>query len=542
MHRVGAIKYKLLFLCLLVINIGNAQVVYEPLYRDVYSYLSRISQRGVIDFDDMIQPIPRKLIVEKLEYLQQVSQKLTPLERKELVFYRKEYTQDRTLLLADSILPATDKVKLLKFTKDDRFRFLSSQDKLFAINFQPIFGYNFQTTNGKLSLTHRWSGFWTYGYIGKHFGYSFDFRANQEDGIGVDSSKAFTPQTGVIARYRQNGLEYTDVKAILSYSWKWGNLAVGKEYMPVGYGTNGRIILSTKAPSFPLIRLDIKPVKWFAFNYAHIWLNSDVVDSTKIRASGIPGVNQVSDVPKFMATHSLIFTPFKGLKLLLGESIIYNNQVQLAYLTPILFYRAMSHYQGELTRSNTVSNGQIFTQISSRNHIPHTHLYASFFIDEVSLINKKRNQTAYNIGASLTDFPIKNLFISTDYSRVRPYTYIHFVPAQTYQNASYNLGHWIGDNADQWTSELRYRIRRGLDTRFFYRFIRKGTVGDGVGQQDTNLQSNILWGQVKYLESIEAYLNFEIIHDLFLKFGYQHLTYTKKQNQNNVSFSLNYGF
>ncbi len=534
-------KFKIILFCISLSMPSFAQVVYEPLYRNIYTYLSRISQRGIINLEDFVQPISRKDIVGHLIQLQKDPSQLTPLEQKELSYYLKEYTQEIKLIYQDSTLKETDKVKILKYSVNDRFRFLSSQDKLFSVNLQPIYGYNLQTTNGSLSLVHRWSGFWTYGYIGKKFGYSFDFRANQEDGSGVDSSKAFTPETGVIARYRKNGLEYTDVKATLSYNWKWGNLTVGKDFMPIGYGTNGKIIVSTKAPSFPLIRLDIKPVKWFAFNYAHIWLNSNVIDSTKIRASGIPKVNQVSDVPKFMATHSLIFTPFKGLRLLLGESIIYNNQVQLAYLTPILFFRAVSHYQGELNRSNTVSNSQIFAQLSSRNHIPHTHLYASFYVDEVSLRIKGRNQTAYNLGASITDFPIKNLFFSTDYTRVRPYCYMHYLPMQTYQNAGYNLGHWIGPNADQWTSELRYRFARGLDTRLFYRFIRKGNVGEGVTQRN-EIGTPFLWGQVKYMDSIEAYFHYEIIHDLFFKLGYQHLTKTKKQNQNNLSFSINYGF
>lgn len=534
------IKTLLLFLILGCSGI-NAQVVYEPLYRNVYSYLSRIAQRGVIEFDDLVQPIPRKIIVEKLEYLQQVSHKLTPLERKELTFFYKEYTQDTKLMLADSLLPLSSKVQIFKYNKNDRFRFLASQDKLFSINFQPIFGYKFLFNNDSKNITHRWSGFWTYGYIGKRIGYSFDFRANQEDGLGVDSTKSFSQETGVIARFRKNGLEYSDVKAVITYDWKWGNIAVGKDFMPVGYGSDGRIILSTKAPSFPLIRLDVKPVKWFAFNYAHIWLNSDVVDSTKIRASGIPGVSQVSDVPKFMATHSLIFTPFKGFRFLLGESIIYNNQVQLGYLTPILFFRAVSHYQGELTRSNTVSNSQFFAQISSRNHIPHTHLYASFWVDEVSLSIKGRNQTAYNLGVSLTDFPINNLYISTDYTRVRPYAYVHYLPMQTYQNAGYNLGHWIGPNADQWSTTLQYRVSRGLDIRFMYRYVRKGTVGEGVIQRN-EVGTPFLWGQTKYLENIEAYLNYEIVHDLFFKLGYQHTSITKKQNQNNLLLTLNYGF
>lgn len=535
-------KFKILLFTLFIVYSSHGQVVYEPLYRSVYSYLSRISQRGIIDFDDMVQPISRKEIVGHLTQLQQMNFKLTALERKELSYYLKEYTQEINLLYKDSTLKETDKVKILKYTQNDRFRFLSSQDKLFTINFQPIFGYNFQTTNGSLSLTHRWSGFWTYGYIGKNFGYSFDFRANQQDGTGVDSINALTPNTGVIAKFKQNGLEYLDVKGTLSYSWKWGAFTIGKDFMPIGYGSNGKIILSEKSPSFPLIRIDIKPVKWLSFNYAHIWLNSDVVDSTQIRASGIPNVFQVSDVPKYMATHSLIFTPFKGFKLLLGESVVYNNQLNIAYLTPVLFFKALSHYQGDLKGSNSAGNSQIFAQISSRNHLPKTHLYASFFIDELSLNNTQRNQTAYNIGASISDLFAKNLFISTDYTRIRPYNYIHFLPMQTYQNSGYNLGHWIGSNSDQWTNEILYRIKRGMTIKMNYRLIRKGNEGDGIGQRKDFGENSFLWGNVKHINIFETYFNYEIIHDLFLKFGYRHLNYTNIQKQNNLSFSLNYGF
>lgn len=523
---------------------ASAQVVYEPLYRNIYPYLARLSQRGVIDLHDIVLPIPRKDIVGYLKELDQNQIKLTPLERKELLFLKKEYTQDINIV-NDSTLLSTSKVKILKYSNIDRFRFVASQDKQFTINFQPIYGYNFSFKDGTHSLSHRWSGFWAYGYIGKNFGYSFDFRGNQEDGTGVDSTKTFSPETGVIARFRKNGLEYTDVKATLSYNWKWGNITIGKDYMPIGYGSNGKIILSTKAPSFPLIRLDIKPVKWFSFNYAHIWLNSDVVDSTKIRYSGIPNTYQVSDVPKFMATHSLIFSPFKGFKFLLGESIIYNDQVKLAYLTPIMFFRAFSHYQGELTRSNTVSNSQFFTQISSRNHIPNTHLYASFYVDEVSLRNTGRNQTAYNIGASITDFPIKNLFLNTDYTRTRPFAYIHFLPMQTYQNAGYNLGHWIGPNADQWFNELRYRIIRGLEFKLLYSVIRKGSIGTPKQQTNEN-GTPFLWGNVKKMQNLEYNLTYEIIHDFFLNISYQNINFdsniSNPNTQNIVSIRINYGF
>ena len=77
----------------------TAQVIYGPLYRSVYSYLSRISQKGIINLEDVVLPISRKYVVQHLSYLQQNDSKLTPLEIKELALYLKEYTQALNLLL-----------------------------------------------------------------------------------------------------------------------------------------------------------------------------------------------------------------------------------------------------------------------------------------------------------------------------------------------------------------------------------------------------------------------------------------------------------
>jgi hypothetical protein len=70
---------------------------------------------------------------------------------------------------------------------------------------------------------------------------------------------------------------------------------------------------------------------------------------------------------------------------------------------------------GELS-NNTISNSQIYSQISLRNLIRNTHLYASFFIDELRLNSiqgdstSSRNHTAYQVGLSVTDWPVKIYF------------------------------------------------------------------------------------------------------------------------------------
>ena len=58
--------FKKIFLFLALNYLAVAQVVYEPLHRDVYSFLARLSQKSVIVFDDQVRPVSRKYIAQKL--------------------------------------------------------------------------------------------------------------------------------------------------------------------------------------------------------------------------------------------------------------------------------------------------------------------------------------------------------------------------------------------------------------------------------------------------------------------------------------------
>ena len=63
-------------------------------------------------------------------------------------------------------------------------------------------------------------------------------------------------------------------------------------------------------------------------------------------------------------------------------------------------------------------------------------LTLSLFIDEIRMRimfkDKNRNQIGYQLGGSIVDLPIKNLKITTEYTRIYPYVYRHYIPTQTY--------------------------------------------------------------------------------------------------------------
>lgn len=536
---------------LLVIATFNtqAQVVYEPTYRTVYGYLARLAQKGVIDLDDVILPLSRAYISGKLDTLSFQTGILTPLEKKELEFYRKEYTVERNI--AQHVDLQSPYKSIFQSQSGDRFRWGVYQDKQFTINVQPLGGYELESKNNGSIDEHTWRGISVNGYLGKYVGYSFDFRDNTEQGSFIDRTKKFSPVTGIIfTGGSDNSIEYNDTKGTVSVGGKIATFTIGKDYMPMGYGEGGKLILSQKAPSFPLIRLDIKPTKWFSFNYAHIWLNSNLIDSSSIYSTSPQTGNQFAYRSKYMAIHSLTFLPIKGLSIMLGESAVYSDKIDFGYLIPVIFYRSFDHYKGGI-KNNSISNSQIFFQVSSRNHIPKTHLYTSFFVDEARLSDltdgaHARNQTAYAIGLSIADFPFNNISLTAEYTKVRPFAYENYVPAQTYTSEDYNLGHWIGSNADQLYLSALWRLKRGLHWKTIFSAVRKGSRGTALQQREAEGYP-FLFGGVQSKTDFSSILTYELIHDLFFKTGYTASNYGGVKNLNSYSykgftFGFNYGF
>lgn len=543
---------KIIFILITFSSI-HAQTVFEPLYNDVYTFLSRISQRGIIQLEDNMKPLSRVYISEKLFEIEANRSTLTPLEKKELDFYQKDFSIELNKFITSSHNDSTnshlasptkdhveDKHSNMEFTflSNDsygRWRLFGYSDDLFKINVSPILGYETGKKDG-ITNTHTWSGLRFYGYLKNYIGFSFDYRDNSESGENIDKDKKFSRETGVIvARRTGNKIDYSEIRTNVSVNWSWGSVSVGKDFLEWGYGESGQLVLSQKAPSFPFIRLDIKPVSWLSFNYFHAWLSSDVIDSNAIYAtkSLSPGISErIIFRNKYLASHTINIFPIKGLALSLGESVIYSDKLEAAYLMPLMFFRLADHYLSN-ANNNAGSNSQFFFSISSRNHLKNTHLYGTLFIDEITLTGlfdklKQRNQFGFTLGGSVVDLPINNLTVTVEYTKVYPFVYSHYIPTQTYENDSYGLGHWMGNNGDLFYASINYRILRGLQTTLWSEYIRKGEQGV-VDQQYSQPQPSFLFGlNSNYLYSgIE--FKYEIFHDLYLRGKYQFSNISNEQ-------------
>lgn len=544
------------FFILTFYSVTFSQVVYEPLASDVYSFLSRLSQKGIIELDDQIRPLSRKYIAEKLFLLKQDTNKLTSREVDELNFYLTDFGRELDLLTNTKV----DKEKISSISKDSygRYRLFSYRDNLFSFNLSPIIGAEIGSRDNE-RLIHIWNGISFYGYLSDNIGFNFRFIDNTEKGNKIDKWRSFTPETGFHVRNDQtifgfppDKIEYSEVNTNIGVDWSWGKFSAGKDFMEWGYSESGLLVLSKKAPSFPFIRLDVNPVDWFSFNYFHGFLSSDVVDSNATYFHQTNG-ERIVFREKYIASHTLSIKPTNGLTLSLGESIVYSDKFELSYLFPLIFFRVNDHHLSRQI-NEAGSNSQFFFSVSSRNHLKNTHLYGSLFIDELTITNifdkeKQRNQFGFSLGTSVTDLPFDNLSLTLEYTRIYPFVYEHYIQTTTYQNASYNLGHWMGSNGDLIYGSINYRFLRGLQATIWAQYIRKGDKGNAYLQYQTQPQPPFLFGLRKNYTYFGGFIKYEIIHELFAKFNFQLMKLSEQQedlsyrdsNLNEFYFSIYYG-
>ena len=389
-----------------------------------------------------------------------------------------------------------------------------------------------------------WSnGLRLYGSIGHNVGFDLQFYDNHESGSFYNNDRKFSRRTGYEFRAGKNGgLDFDRMNANLTYSWNWGSFTIGKDFNYYGSGEDGKIILSNKAPSFPQIKLEVNPVKWFKFSYIHGLLNSQVLDSSTFRFS--PQRNHISTVEKYFVAHMLSITPSRFLNISLGESVIYSDRFQPIYLIPIAFFRLADHYLSD--PDENAGNAQIFASFWYKNYFLKTKFYGSVFIDELSLGTSNNPQAiAYNLGFKSVDPLIPESELTVEYTKVLPFVYSHADSAQTYANYGSELGHWIGSNADEIYFSFRKRIIRGLNFDIWYRYIRKGNEED-ISQPRYQSDQTFLWGKVNFITIYGVSVNYELIHSFNINAAYEYSNSTGGndylQNDGSVfSFSMSYG-
>ncbi|MBP1638128.1 MAG: hypothetical protein H6Q18_917, partial [Bacteroidetes bacterium] len=298
-------------------------------YTRIYDFVDELANDGFIELNSVVKPYSRTFICEKLLEARAKEEKLNMRQKQELYFFLEDYALEQSKL-PDYEFSAIDKSN---FRIDLLPPVFNYSDTTFRARIQPILGMNiYSNKNGK--ITQRWFGVDFQSMIGRHLSIYGSLRDISFNGGRLSEPTYLVNFPGF--EYKEPN-DFSDSRGGVKYGWKWGSVGLVKDNIVWGDNYNGSNIISGRAPSFPMITLRIKPVKWFEMNYIHGWLVSNVVDSSKYYVEN-GDKKWYRNHNKFIAANMFTLTPYSNLNISFGNAIIYaENNVQPGYLLPIAF-------------------------------------------------------------------------------------------------------------------------------------------------------------------------------------------------------------
>ena len=507
----------LLIALLLTASMTQAQVMPEALeYTEIYDFLDELATDGVIDLTEAVRPYNRGQIATMLRTAEQKGSVLSRRQREDLQFYLQDYALECDTLpvyhsyghrhVTQWITPVSN------LSLADPSLHILTKDKIFKMRVRPILGMDLYASK-KGFITKRWYGAEVQMDIAHHVSIWGSLRDNSWNGsllsntyFPTSSDKLYGARLtkpgylnnlpGVQYKEANYGGDFSDSRGgIALYTW-WGRIAVERERLQWGDAQLSSTILSAHNPAVPMLTLQLTPCKWFQFDYFHAWLVSNVVDSTYYYAERYDeDVTKINYRPmnKFMAANMFTFKPIKYIHFSFGNSIVYaERNVQAAYFIPIAFYKSLDHLLTKGLGSEN-QNSQVFASITVRP-TDHLRLYGTFYIDEFKLArlkssNKEHNPIAYVVGFQWSGWPVNGLSLKGEFMRSYIATYTHSIKVLDYSSNTYNMGHYMGDNAQSIFVQLSYRPTRSLrltldytqDTKYRkYDYVRRYIAGTRI--------------------------------------------------------------
>jgi hypothetical protein len=552
MKSIETIKW-LFFFTLLLQHYAYSQSVYVSRDNNVYSFLERLNLGGMIQLNDEVKPFTRKYIAEKLLSAFDNKDQLNEIEKQLLSFFAAEYKYEIEKLAAESDNSRTNKFPAEQIK--ERWFLFSHSDSLFNLKISPIAGYEISAT-GKNSGHSRWWGASVFASYDDWFAASMSLSDRGEFGDNADASKFLTPKTGAWYKSAPNGIEYTDVKGSISFDWNWGSISLIKDYFSWGHGSFGNLIFSDKAPSYPRINFELKPVKWLRFYYVHGWLNSQVLDSSAFYYSYPSGSEprlRKRYINKYVAANLITAAPVDWLDVSIGNSIVYSGSLRPEFFIPFMFFKFLDHNSGRGDIDD--GNGQMYLDLSVK-YPEEFHFYSSLFIDVTEIRNILSNNfnntwIGFTFGGKKKDLLAENLDITVEYTRVNPWVYEHKDETTTYKHLNFPLGHWLGQNADLLQVRLDYSFIRGLYLSFFVERVRKGGLDDISSAYNVETNEPFLYSPVRKDYRLGLSCSYEFFHDLIFRGYYEYSSISDESlertpdfqlgKKNNFSLSVHYG-
>ena len=206
-----------------------------------------------------------------------------------------------------------------------------------------------------------------------------------------------------------------------------------------------------------------------------------------------------------------------------SDSLVNRSGFELAYVNPVIFYRAVERDIGSPDNAMLGIGGSWVPVDGAR-------VYGQFLLDElrVSEIGSGwwGNKWGWVLGTDVAGVGSDHLSLQAEVARLRPFLYNHFYTPNAYVHYRDPLGHPAGPNAYDVTLSAQFdppsRWQAGLTTRWTQRG--RNPEGENIGadlQISTRTRSrnyvSMLSGVRQTVWSVDAHAGAEVLPQLFLE-------------------------
>jgi hypothetical protein len=343
----------------------------------------------------------------------------------------------------------------------------------------------------------------------------------------VGGREGTAPRLGFVLSTQDRYYDYFRVSGSVGFRSEFFEVRFGRDQNRWGQG-QGSVFLSDYAS--PYDQLQIRTSVW-RLQYTNLFAGFTSADRVPPQGGRKDAVQPRS----YSAMHRLALNVTDRLQIELFESIVFAPEsdstvsrqgFDIAYLNPIIFYRAVERELGSPDNAMVGIGGSWIAT-------PGFKLYGQFLLDEliVSEIGNEwwGNKWGWMAGVHLVNPGVEHLEARIEYARLRPYLYAHVYPPNAYVHYGDGLGHPAGPNSQDASLFLDYqppgRWQAGLVASFIERGRNTDTENFGSdprADNDTRVRSRgvaFLQGVRQKRWMLEAYGAVEVLPQLYVQAG-----------------------
>ena len=328
------------------------------------------------------------------------------------------------------------------------------------------------------------------------------------------------PGEGFYKDFKEDGFDFSSARGYISFdATKNINIQLGQDRFFIGNGARS-MILSDFGNTYPFFKIQTQV---WRFNYTNLY--------AQLRGN-FPGRFQTEpDIKKFFSLHHLSLNVTDNFNIGLFEAIISGDSTssgfEVAYLNPVIFYRAIEHYTGS-EKSNVLLGADV-----KWNFLNRFQIYGQFVLDEFHLDHLKKgdgwwaNKWSSQLGAKYIDvLGIPNLDIQGEWNRARPFMYAHISGHTSYTHYEQPLAHPLGGNFDEQLAILRYQPAKRifLELQYLQANYGRDTLNSNFGSnilqsyltRTKEFENEIGQGIATDLKMVDFNISYMLAHRLFI--------------------------